>query len=298
MERVSPENLGDFVALFRLVHPGSVHDLNYFQQKFNTSFTGLSYVGFIAYETVSGEPAAFYGVFPCFLMLDNRRVLAAQSGDTMTHPSHQRKGLFLALATATFELTRQLGIRIVFGFPNTNSYPGFINKLNWVHTHDLYRFTVPVLGLPLRKILNYFKLIPKQQRKQANTEMLSTLQQPNGMVRDLEFFRYKGCEPNSMVRFGGLVIWYRADAELWIGDVGNPKGLSGDQVLSSLKAFARRKGYTMFRVDFSHNHPMFGVLNGLGIYNSIILPIGFLRSDVAEDVLAKICFSSADYDTF
>src|SRR6185295_4439504 len=86
------------------------------------------------------SPAAFYGVFPVLVLISGKEVLAAQSGDTMTHRDHQKKGLFIKLAQRTFETCREKGIELVFGLPNSNSYHGFTKKLNWQHKDDIGRF--------------------------------------------------------------------------------------------------------------------------------------------------------------
>ena len=48
------------------------------------------FIGFIAY-TKENTPAAYYGVFPQIVKYENKDYLLAQSGDTMTHPEHQKK---------------------------------------------------------------------------------------------------------------------------------------------------------------------------------------------------------------
>lgn len=98
------------------------------------------FIGFIAY-TSEQFPAAYYGVFPQFITCDNKDILVAQSGDTMTHPDHQKKGLFVALAKHTFDYCKTINIQAIFGFPNKNSYPGFINKLDFKETKRLVGFS-------------------------------------------------------------------------------------------------------------------------------------------------------------
>jgi hypothetical protein len=98
------------------------------------------FIGFIAY-TKELFPAAYYGVFPQIISYNNKEYLVAQSGDTMTHPDHQKKGLFIALAKHTFNYCQHINILAIFGFPNQNSYPGFINKLGFKETKRLTGFT-------------------------------------------------------------------------------------------------------------------------------------------------------------
>jgi GNAT superfamily N-acetyltransferase len=57
--------------------------------------------------------------------------MASYSQDTMTHPDFRRQGIFKDLANKTYNQCKAEGIDIVFGFPNENSHPGFVNKLDW-----------------------------------------------------------------------------------------------------------------------------------------------------------------------
>ena len=67
------------------------------QNKYDTSTFGLKDIGLLA-EAQDGSPAAYYGVFPIKMSYHGQDILAAQSGDTMTSPLHQKKGLFTQLA--------------------------------------------------------------------------------------------------------------------------------------------------------------------------------------------------------
>ena len=119
VERLGSDRLPDLELLHKEVY-GRWPAKNYFPRKYDTAYTGISYIGFIAYGP-DGLPAAYYGVLPCFMQLGGKQFLAAQSGDTMTHPGHRHKGLFVALANRTYELCRQKGIQLIYGFPNQNS---------------------------------------------------------------------------------------------------------------------------------------------------------------------------------
>ena len=87
---------------------------------------------------------AFYTVMPVRLRLGGEAVLAAQSMDTMTHPDYRGRGLFLKLAKACYDLAASIGVEVLYGFPNDNSYPGFIRRLNWDHTGDISQWIRPI----------------------------------------------------------------------------------------------------------------------------------------------------------
>src|SRR5262245_14588136 len=87
--RLSRENLKDLERLHFEVY-GIAVAADFFLRKYDTAYTGVEWVGFIAYDGDEG-PVAYYGVIPCFIQSKSRIILAAQSADTMTHPLHRRK---------------------------------------------------------------------------------------------------------------------------------------------------------------------------------------------------------------
>src|ERR1700744_3835126 len=132
VERLNATNLADVEKLHtavydRLLQPG------FFKKKDDTAFIGIEYTGYIAYSA-DRLPIAFCGVIPCFIQEGDKIILAAQSADTMTHPDYRNKGLFVELALNTFQLCKESDIQLLFGFPNQNSLPGFVNKLSWQQT--------------------------------------------------------------------------------------------------------------------------------------------------------------------
>jgi GNAT superfamily N-acetyltransferase len=86
----------------------------------------------------SGNMVGQYALMPTQLSLGGEIVLGAQSVDTMTHPEYRNQGMFAELAGSCMELAASRGIRVLYGFPNQNSYPGFVQKLNWDHTGDIH----------------------------------------------------------------------------------------------------------------------------------------------------------------
>jgi len=57
--------------------------------------------------------------------------------DTMTHPDYQGQGIFTTLAPACYEIAAACGFRVLYGFPNALSYPGFVRRLDWDHTGEI-----------------------------------------------------------------------------------------------------------------------------------------------------------------
>jgi len=92
----------------------------------------------------NGKLAGFYTIWPVKIRLGDETVLGAQSMDTMTHPNYRRQGLFTKLALFCYEMAMSKGYEILYGFPNSSSYPGFIRRLNWDHTGDITHWIRPI----------------------------------------------------------------------------------------------------------------------------------------------------------
>ena len=72
-----------------------------------------------------------YSVMPVMLNFLGRPVPACQSVDTAVHPEFRGQRIFEKTATDCYEWCAGLGLQAVVGFPNANSYPGFVRSLGW-----------------------------------------------------------------------------------------------------------------------------------------------------------------------
>lgn len=88
-------------------------------------------VGFDAF--LDGGLAAHYVTIPRVYRVDGENVLGVLSVNTATHPNHQRRGLFMRLAVATYERAADEGYQYIIGVANAQSIHGFINKLGFEH---------------------------------------------------------------------------------------------------------------------------------------------------------------------
>lgn len=69
-------------------------------------------------------------LMPVPLMIQGRKYLAAWSIKTMTHPDYQRQGIFRAMTEYNYAKAKELGIDLILGFANSNSFPGY-EKFGW-----------------------------------------------------------------------------------------------------------------------------------------------------------------------
>jgi hypothetical protein len=108
---VNAQNMSDLARIFKESRniDISVQEL---LAKYQTGFCGDGYFGYFAYAA-NGSPAAFYGIFPSFVKLGGVKVLAAQTGDVITHKDHQKRGLFILVAEKTAQLAADSGIELL-----------------------------------------------------------------------------------------------------------------------------------------------------------------------------------------
>ena len=302
--RLSDDNIGDAEKLHAAVYDVKPRS-GFFDAKYNTAFTGVTHTGFIAYD--KNMPIAFYAVIPCFLCIGDSQVLAAQSADTMTHPDYRFKGLFVELAVRTFELCRSLGVRLVFGFPNQNSLPGFINKLGWQTTERMDCFRIQVSVKPMSKVLgkipllshtveasreNALKKIGMNQLGVANSVLQDGFA---GICRDHKFLSYKTYNKTYVVRIGNAIAWIKINNVLLIGDL-TVKENEFDSTLADLKKLASRMGLNELQFHASPGTTLHR------LFSAVCQPIPsfpVIFKDLGANVQTEqIKFTSADIDTF
>jgi hypothetical protein len=249
--RASRENISALSQLF-FESKGTVISPDYLRQKFDTAYTGKTYFAHFA-MTEDDSPAAFFCLFPCFVHLNGEKVLAGQSADIITHVNHQRKGLFGLLGKATESLALSEGMKILFAFPNENSFPGFVRSLNWHHSGNFRIYRFKSKGIPLYRALSKLKLkwLYNQYSKYIINQFKTDLEEFEGSIprrlinsgyRDSDFYNYKKFNQNFFVEFKQLKFWCKIDTHLWIGDITPIDGFDANQVIAILKEFTAELG--------------------------------------------------------
>lgn len=305
IKRLDATRLKDLEVLHKAVY-GSHLPKNYYQKKYDTAYTGTLYVGFIAYN-VDNTPAAYYGVLPCFLQYKDEIILAAQAVDAMTHPRHRYKKLFIKLASITFDLCKQTGIRLVFGFPNQNSYHGLVHSLGWKTSEIMERFTIPTYTFPLASLLRYFKWAKPIYDKYVNRILrrykLTQAGLPNSVIADgyggvfryEKYLQYKTYSNTQVLQIGNTKVWIRIKNDLMIGDVEMADD-DLDKVVKTLKKISKLLGIpaiAFYTSTGTHLHTLFAKQ-----YKPLpSFPIALLDLD-ATIPLNKLKFTLADIDIF
>lgn len=96
------------------------------QHKLNPSGEPIIY-----FADDNGLLAGQYEIIKFRAKYNGDETIGFHSQDTMTHRDYRRQGIFKTLADKSYESATKEGGAYVFGFPNQNSHPGFIKKLEF-----------------------------------------------------------------------------------------------------------------------------------------------------------------------
>lgn len=303
--RLDQYNISDLSRLYEAVYhvpPTS----GYFERKYDTTFAGVRYAGYLAYNE-DARPVAYYGVIPCFVRCQNRIILAAQSGDTMTDPAFRFKGMFVELSRITFDLCKTLGINFAFGFPNQHSYHGAITKLGWQMTERMDCFAIKIPTIPFARYSNksmlsrkiyreYSEWIIDKYRSNEAGVFNSVLDKGfDGLHRDEAYLEYKRYGSTIVVSAGKAKAWIKCGTSMIVGDL----DLGEQDFMTTIKAlkklawklgmsellFHSSPGTRLHQLFLAHYKPIesFPVL-----FQDLGAPVDFKRFK----------FTFADIDTF
>jgi len=305
VKRLSAHTLADLAKLHEAIY-ARTPAAQYFVKKYSTAYTGSKYIGFLAYNE-AGMPIAFYGVIPCFLWHRGKVVLAAQSADTMTHPNYRNQGLFVQLAQLTYELCKAEGIQLIFGFPNENSLPGFVDKLGWKVSDTMDRFTIPVnsydwenrlkripgVCLLYRKYVAYvLKKYRTNQQGLTNTALSDGF---DGVYRNADHLKYKTYNQTYVIQANRSLVWIEVSNGLIIGDIALATD-NFDAVMRKVTNLAQKLGVKQVLFHASPGTRLHKLFNDR--YWSVpSFPVIFkgLGSKISTD---KMKFTIADVDIF
>ena len=308
--RMSESNFDDFALLAKDAH-GVDPTHEEIRALFDTGPWGTDHIAYLAYHRETGDTAAFYGIFPCSVEYNGREYLAAQSGSTMTHSKHRKKGLFYKTGLKTFDLARREGIEFVFGFPNPFSYPGLM-KLGWTHDDNIgsYHLFVPTfpLGflahkakflLPLYRA--WFRFVTHRWRVKSFPFPNSSTCPDIGVVkRDARTFGYKPeSDDRFMIRVGESTVWLnQQQGRVGIGDLLLAGGdLDFKKVLRALKFICFLSGSVHLRSYASPGSKLDSLFRTNGYSPRVGIQICHLNLG-SELPLENFKYVYADFDTF
>ena len=249
-------------------------------RRFDTLSLGLPVIGFIAIHQSTKKAAAYYGVFPCKALIGGQIVQIAQSGDTMTHEDHRRKGFFTTLAKLTYKECEKLGVKLIIGQPNQYSYHGLVNSLKWKHLDEIVRWDMKLKfkTFPLSKLfrrnrffspiyLRYARFILRNYTLTGISSFNNPISSALGKIlRDKNYIDYKRSDDKFFIKIDDVVIWTRLTDILWIGDFDNYEKIT-PEVLEKLKRLAFWLGYNTISFNFNETIPLPAALRSFKKYN-------------------------------
>jgi hypothetical protein len=299
IERLSPENLYHLKALYKASLRKSV-SLSFLRKKYDTIRFGAQWIGYLA-MTPDGQPAAFYGIIPCHFKVDNSVLLAAQSADTMTRPSHRKKGLFMTLAKLTYALAKAEKIQFVFGFPNEQSYPGFV-KLGWEFLpKQMQLFVIKGSTFPVASILLKLPVARSLYRsitESVNHQLTFLPSSEVGLMRDENFIRYKtGYSRTFSIKCAGADSWLKNDGALKVGYIHCEQKTSPQQLRNALTSTAKKLGCSNIILMTSEGSDLYNAFTAISSAKDG-LPIGFYNLTDRKFDFSAAQFEYCDIDIF
>jgi GNAT superfamily N-acetyltransferase len=112
-----------------------------------------------AYDTGSDNRIiGIIGLISCRLRVKGNYVQAYQAVDLIVDPAYRGRGVFNGLGATLFEGVRQIGGRIVWGFPNEKAAHTWFGRFRWVRMG-----TAPFVAKPLRTRL-FLRRVPALRR--------------------------------------------------------------------------------------------------------------------------------------
>jgi hypothetical protein len=306
IQRLTKDNIGDMARLYTAVY-GKTCPKGFFEKKYDSKYTGVEYIGYLAYSEADNTPIAFYGVIPCFMEYDGTLILAAQSTDTMTHPEFRFKGMFVELSNLTFALCRENNIKFIFGFPNQNSLPGAINKLGWKMTETMDCFIVNFKSFPIEAIcrkVSFLAGIYKQYKKRVLRKYIQPLDGIvnsvledgyGGVSRGSHYLSSKKYSDTTVIKIKDNFYWLKITDKLIIGDMLISNG-SIDEVIRQLTNLANKLGIREMQCHFSTQTRLHD------LFRQRFVPIPSFHAlfqDFGSSVsMEKFKFTFADIDIF
>jgi hypothetical protein len=102
---------------------------------------GLSTPLFV--EKTGDDIKGINGFMAAKFICESQELYAAQSCDSAVLAQYRDKDVFKSIIKNAQKQLQSAGVDFLFGFPNQNSYPGFI-KLGWKHEVDFCRYFLPI----------------------------------------------------------------------------------------------------------------------------------------------------------
>jgi len=178
----------DYTKIYELIDlcktyylEGDIVNYDYLNWQYLFNPAGKPFL-FTSRELSTNELAGQYLVIPVKFTVNGHIHIGTLSLNTLTKPKFQGKGLFTKMALATYTDCTVHNINFTVGFPNPQSYPGFVKKLGFKHIGD-----VPLLVKPLRYInLIAAYLSPKKKKHAGEIPMIKSPNDRDYLIKEIQ----------------------------------------------------------------------------------------------------------------
>lgn len=303
LESISEKNLSEIAYLFTETRGFSL-SLDELKSKYNVCFFNISAIGFIAKHKVTNEVAATYAVIPVNMNYNGSEFLAAQAIDAITHPKHQKKGLFVYIANKVHSEAKRMGVKTIFAFPNKNSFHGFYNSMQWKFDHNMIILHKSFKVFPYYKLLRKFKLenilMFLNNKGSSNEAVLKSYicdanNNFNSVTRNKDYFYYKFTLPHRIFKFKNYYYIYNLKSEIYIGEIGFNGEFNLDEFNKGLKRLCFKLGVSEVRFIISEHNKYIELLKK----SMKSLPgLTCAKLELNEYNNFKMDFTFFDFDTF
>ncbi|WP_027394456.1 GNAT family N-acetyltransferase [Aquimarina latercula] len=158
---------------------GDIVNEKYLNWQYNTNPFGKPYMT-IAREDDKNEMVGQYLVIPLEYSINGKIEKGTLSLNTLTRGDYRGKGLFTKTALKTYEECANDNAKLTVGFPNQQSYPGFVKKLGFKYMGD-----IPLLIKPLKPINLFLNKLFKKKEKHGGEILLKI--EESSFVKELSF---------------------------------------------------------------------------------------------------------------
>lgn len=141
MESIYSGNGEDLIELFSSVTPELEVDIRKWRWKYLENPLKENLIA--VYED-DGKIVSHEAIVPFKFYYKGKVLKIGHSVDSMTLLNFRGRGIFKKLALLTLEEGRKRGYSFFYGFPNPNSKPIYLNKLNWKLIGNIRRWIFPL----------------------------------------------------------------------------------------------------------------------------------------------------------
>lgn len=273
-----PYRVGDEAAIADLFHEtyGRAMSDELWRWRFRDSPAGESIIQ-LAWD--GDVLAGHYAVTQVSLSVEGERGSSGLDVTTMTHPDYRGRGLFRKLAEATYGHSADVGLGMVWGFPNRNSHRGYAQDLGWVDIWEIptLRWRAPMLtrlgtsSLDIAEVFSFDERFDDLWREVRRDHCVM-------VERDLQYLKWRyTAKPEAQYRIVvcqdghnlfGYAVFKRYEDELQVVDLLIQDDVEiGRQLLVEVARIAVSESAGAISLWLNVTHPLHRTLERMGFEN-------------------------------